>query len=198
MGPLSRWTERGGRVRSIVELIATKRDGGVLSDAEIRWVIAEFAAERMPLYQMSALAMAVFFRGMDSAETGAWTDAMLRSGLVLDLSDLGSGRVDKHSTGGVGDKISLPLAPAAAACGVIVPMVSGRGLGHTGGTLDKLESIPGFSVDVTVERFREILSDVGCAMIGQSIINVNPAGALGFRPFRRRSSCWPLFWLAPA
>ena len=155
-------------MRSIVELIAAKRDGGVLSDDEIRWVIAEFAADRLPLYQMSALAMAIFFRDMTAAETGAWTDAMLRSGLVLDLADLGGGRVDKPSTGGVGDKISLPLAPAAAACGVIVPMVSGRGLGHTGGTLDKLESIPGFTVEISVDRFRAILADVGCAMIGQT------------------------------
>jgi pyrimidine-nucleoside phosphorylase len=155
-------------VRSIVEVIAAKRDGASLSEEEIRWVIAEFAADRLPLYQMSALAMAIFFRGMTPAETGIWTDAMLRSGLVLDLSALGPGRVDKHSTGGVGDKISLPLAPAAAACDVIVPMVSGRGLGHTGGTLDKLESIPGFTVDISVERFREILGDVGCAMIGQT------------------------------
>ncbi|MGB0589092.1 MAG: thymidine phosphorylase [Myxococcota bacterium] len=155
-------------MRSIVEVIAAKRDGAVLSEEEIRWVIAEFAADRLPVYQMSALAMAIFFRGMTPAETGIWTDAMLRSGLVLDLSALGSGRVDKHSTGGVGDKISLPLAPAAAACDVIVPMVSGRGLGHTGGTLDKLESIPGFTVDISVARFREILSEVGCAMIGQT------------------------------
>ena len=155
-------------VRTIVEIIAAKRDGAVLSEEEIRWVISEFAADRLPVYQMSALAMAIFFRGMNATETGVWTDAMLRSGLVLDLSELGTGRVDKHSTGGVGDKISLPLAPAASACGVIVPMVSGRGLGHTGGTLDKLESIPGFSVDVSVERFREMLSEHGCAMIGQT------------------------------
>ena len=155
-------------MRSIVEVIAAKRDGATLSEDEIRWVIGEFAADRLPAYQMSALAMAIFFRGMTPVETGVWTDAMLRSGLVLDLSALGSGRVDKHSTGGVGDKISLPLAPAAAACDVIVPMVSGRGLGHTGGTLDKLESIPGFTVDISVDRFREILGDVGCAMIGQT------------------------------
>ena len=109
-------------MQSIVELIAAKRDGAELSDEQIRWVIAEFAADRLPVYQMSALAMAIFFQGMTPRETGVWTDAMLRSGMVLDLSDLGSARVDKHSTGGVGDKISLPLAPAAAACGVLVPM----------------------------------------------------------------------------
>lgn len=155
-------------LKSIVELIAAKRDGHRLAESEIRWLIDEYANDRLPDYQMAAMAMAVFFRGLDDVETGAWTDAMLRSGRVLDLSDLGSGRVDKHSTGGVGDKISLPLAPAAAACGVLVPMVSGRGLGHTGGTLDKLEAIPGYSVDVSVARFREIIADVGCAMIGQT------------------------------
>ena len=155
-------------MRSIVELIAAKRDGGRLSTDEIAHVIARYAGGALPDYQMAALAMAIFFRGLDEHETGAWTMAMLRSGLVLDLSELGPARADKHSTGGVGDKISLPLAPAAAACGVVVPMVSGRGLGHTGGTLDKLEAIPGYSVDVTVERFREILAEVGCAMIGQT------------------------------
>ena len=153
---------------SIVELIARKRDGGTLADDEIRWIIGEFAADRLPAYQMSALAMAVFFKGLDDRETGVWTDAMLRSGLVLDLSALGPGRVDKHSTGGVGDKISLPLAPAAAAAGVIVPMVAGRGLGHTGGTIDKLEAIPGYDVALTTERFKAVLADVGCSIIGQT------------------------------
>ena len=153
---------------SIVELIGKKRDGERLTDEEIRFIIDEFAKDRMPAYQMSALAMAVFFRGLDDRETATWTDAMLRSGRVLDLSDLGAGRVDKHSTGGVGDKISLPLAPAAAACGVIVPMVAGRGLGHTGGTIDKLEAIPGYDVALTVDRFRAVLADVGCSIIGQT------------------------------
>jgi len=155
-------------VFSIVELIGKKRDAQRLSDEEIRFIIDEFARDRMPAYQMSALAMAVFFRGLDDRKTATWTDAMLRSGRVLDLSDLGGGRVDKHSTGGVGDKISLPLAPAAAACGVIVPMVAGRGLGHTGGTIDKLEAIPGYDVALTVDRFRAVLASVGCSIIGQT------------------------------
>ncbi len=153
---------------SIVELIGNKRDGQRLSDEQIRYLIDEFAKDRMPAYQMSALAMAVFFRGLDDRETATWTDAMLRSGRVLDLSELGPGRVDKHSTGGVGDKISLPLAPAAAACGVIVPMVAGRGLGHTGGTIDKLEAIPGYDVALPVDRFRAVLADVGASIIGQT------------------------------
>jgi len=155
-------------VRTIVELIAAKRDGGELADDEIRWLIAEYAADRVPPYQMAAMAMAIFFVGLSDRETRTWTEAMLRSGQVLDLRDLGPGRVDKHSTGGVGDKISLPLAPAAAAAGVIVPMVAGRGLGHTGGTIDKLEAIPGYQTSLTVERFRAVLADVGCAIMGQT------------------------------
>src|SRR6266542_979487 len=119
-------------------------------------------------YQMAAFCMAVFFRGMSDPETGALTDAMLRSGDVLDLSDLAGVKVDKHSTGGVGDKVSIALAPIAAACGVVVPMISGRGLGHTGGTLDKLEAIPGFQVRLPVERFREVLAETGACLIGQT------------------------------
>jgi pyrimidine-nucleoside phosphorylase len=153
---------------NIVELIAKKRDGQTLSDEEIRFIIDEYANDRMPSYQMAAMAMAIFFRGLDARETGTWTHAMLHSGRVLDLSELGPGRVDKHSTGGVGDKISLPLAPAAAACGVIVPMVAGRGLGHTGGTVDKLEAIPGYDASLPVDRFKAILADVGCCIIGQT------------------------------
>ncbi len=153
---------------SIVELIGRKRDGKRLEDTEIRFIIEEFSADRMPSYQMAALAMAIFFRGLDDRETGVWTHAMLHSGKVLDLSDLGSGRIDKHSTGGVGDKISLPLAPAVAACGVIVPMCAGRGLGHTGGTIDKLETIPGYNAALPVDRFRQVLSEVGCSIIGQT------------------------------
>src|SRR5580692_3591055 len=117
---------------------------------------------------MSAWLMAVFFRGMDDAETVALTRAMLRSGDVLDLGDVPGVKVDKHSTGGVGDKVSIALAPLVAAAGVPVPMVSGRGLGHTGGTLDKLESIPGFSVNLAVPDFRRVLKACGCAMIGQT------------------------------
>jgi len=157
-----------GTAVNIVELIAKKRDGGVLSDDEIRYIIKEYSADRMPSYQMAAMAMAIFFRGLDPRETGTWTDAMLHSGRVLDMSELGPGRVDKHSTGGVGDKISLPLAPAAAACGVIVPMVAGRGLGHTGGTVDKLEAIPGYDVSLPVDRFKAVLAEVGCSIIGQT------------------------------
>jgi pyrimidine-nucleoside phosphorylase len=151
-----------------VELIAKKRDGYELSTAEIEQLIVDFTAGRFPDYQMSALAMAIYHRGLSDKEMRTWTRAMLHSGRVLDLSELGPGRIDKHSTGGVGDKISLPLAPAAAACGVIVPMVAGRGLGHTGGTVDKLESIPGYRADLTVAQFVERLKENGCSIIGQT------------------------------
>ncbi len=117
---------------------------------------------------MAALAMAIYFNGLDERETSAWTDAMMRSGVVLDLAELGPGRVDKHSTGGVGDKISIPLAPAAAAAGVIVPMIAGRGLGHSGGTIDKLESIPGYRADLSVDAFKSVLAQVGCCINGQT------------------------------
>lgn len=152
----------------VPELIAKKRDGFALSTAEIAALIARYATGELPEEQMSALAMAIFFRGLSDEETAAWTEAMLRSGEILDFRDIGRPVVDKHSTGGVGDKVSLVLAPIAAACGLTVPMVSGRGLGHTGGTLDKLEAIPGFSCDLSPERFREVLKDVGCAIIGAS------------------------------
>ncbi len=127
-----------------------------------------FTRGDVPDYQMAAFCMAVFFRGMDEAEVGALTEAMLRSGDVLDLSDVPGPKVDKHSTGGVGDKVSLALAPLAAACGVKVPMISGRGLGHTGGTLDKLEAIPGFRVDLGVDRFRALVREVGACLVGQT------------------------------
>ncbi|GAB1342271.1 pyrimidine-nucleoside phosphorylase [Gemmatimonas sp.] len=127
-----------------------------------------YAAGEVPDYQMAALAMAIFFVGLDRDEIGALTDAMLASGATLDLSHLPVGRVDKHSTGGVGDKVSLVLAPLVAACGVAVPMMSGRGLGHTGGTLDKLESIPGFRTDLPLERATHQLENIGCALIGQT------------------------------
>ena len=155
-------------MRSIVEIIAAKRDGHTLTDDEIRLFVNEYSADRMPDYQMSSMAMAIYFKGLNSLETSVWTDAMLRSGEVLNLSDIGTCRVDKHSTGGVGDKVSLPLAPAAAACGLTVPMVSGRGLGHTGGTIDKLESIPGYTPEVDIDVFRSVLERVGCAIIGQT------------------------------
>lgn len=153
-----------------VELIAQKRDGQALAPADIRALIAGYTRGEVPDYQMSAMAMAVFFRGLNPEELSAWTDAMLRSGDVLELSHIPGAKVDKHSTGGVGDKISLPLAPLVAACGVRVPMISGRGLGHTGGTLDKLESIPGFRTDLTVERFVGQVADdaLRLGLIGQT------------------------------
>jgi len=150
------------------EVIKAKRDGRALPLDEIRAFVAGYVRGDVPDYQMAAFCMAVLFRGMSDEETGALTDAMLRSGDVLDLSDLPGVKVDKHSTGGVGDKVSLALAPIAAACGVIVPMISGRGLGHTGGTLDKLEAIPGFDTRLPVERFREVLASTGACLIGQT------------------------------
>jgi pyrimidine-nucleoside phosphorylase len=151
-----------------VQLIRKKRDGGALDDPEIRAFIAGVTDGSIPDYQVAAMLMAVFFRGLDDRELAAWADAMTRSGDVIDLSAIARAKIDKHSTGGVGDKISLPLAPAVAACGVAVPMVSGRGLGHTGGTLDKLESIPGFRVDLPVERFRALVDEIGVCLIGQT------------------------------
>jgi pyrimidine-nucleoside phosphorylase len=150
------------------EVIKKKRDGGALSADEIRDFIAGYTRGGIPDYQMAALCMAVFFRSLSPAELAAWTEAMLHSGDILDLSDIPGPKVDKHSTGGVGDKVSLALAPLAAACGVKVPMISGRGLGHTGGTLDKLESIPGFRVDLSTDDFRRIVRDVGACLIGQT------------------------------
>jgi pyrimidine-nucleoside phosphorylase len=153
---------------TVVELIERKRDGGRLSGDEWRTLMADYAAGRVPDYQVAALAMAVFFRGMDDAETEALMTAMLGSGKRLDLSHLPVPRVDKHSTGGVGDKVSLILAPLVASCGVAVPMMSGRGLGHTGGTLDKLESIPGFRTRLTLEQAARQVEHLGCALIGQT------------------------------
>ena len=150
------------------ELIRRKRDGGRLSPGEIDQLLAAYTDGRLPDYQAAALLMAVFFRGLDEAELSSWTERMLHSGEVVDLGEVPGIKVDKHSTGGVGDMISLALAPLVAACGVVVPMISGRGLGHTGGTLDKLESIPGFRVDLSVDRFREVLRRTGCALIGQT------------------------------
>ncbi len=153
---------------SMVELIGKKRDGASLTPDELAWIITQYTADALPDYQLSAFLMAVLFRGMSSVELAAWTEAMLHSGEVLDLSSVGKAKIDKHSTGGVGDKISIPLAPIVAACGVAVPMMSGRGLGHTGGTLDKLESIPGFSVDIDPEVFAGQLEDIGMVMVGQT------------------------------
>jgi len=153
---------------SIIELIERKRDGGVLTAAEIEWIIARYSADAIPDYQMSSLLMAVFKEGLDHEELSAWTDAMLHSGEVLDFSHVAAPKVDKHSTGGVGDKVSIPLAPMVAACGVAVPMMSGRGLGHTGGTLDKLETIPGFRTALDPPEFRAILEKTGLVLAGQS------------------------------
>jgi pyrimidine-nucleoside phosphorylase len=155
-------------MRTLVELIAAKRDGETLAAAEIGHLVASFASGALADYQMTAWLMAVFFRGLDDQETVALTDAMLYSGRVLDLSAVPGFKVDKHSTGGVGDKVSIALAPLVAACGVPVPMVSGRGLGHTGGTLDKLEAIPGFSTQLSAADFARIVGEVGCCMIGQT------------------------------
>jgi pyrimidine-nucleoside phosphorylase len=151
-----------------VQLIRKKRDGGALGDEELREFIAGVTDGSIPDYQVSAMTMAIFFRGLDDRELATWADAMTRSGDVIDLSAVKAPKIDKHSTGGVGDKISIPLAPAVAACGVAVPMVSGRGLGHTGGTLDKLQSIPGFRVDLPVERFIELVGSIGACLIGQT------------------------------
>ena len=151
-----------------IDVIRKKRDGGELSRSEIESLVNAYTTGDIPDYQVSAWLMAVVLRGMTRAETAALTDAMLRSGEVLDLSSLSAKKVDKHSTGGVGDKTSLVLAPLAAAAGVAVPMISGRGLGHTGGTLDKLEAIPGFNVNLPVAQFRRVLESCGCAMIGQT------------------------------
>ncbi len=150
------------------ELIRKKRDGGALSRDELHSFVAAYVDGRIPDYQMSAMLMAVFFRGMETDETAAFTDVMLHSGRVVDLSMIVGAKVDKHSTGGVGDKVSLVLAPMVAACGVCVPMISGRGLGHTGGTLDKLESIPGFRTELDVEEYRRVIGKTGLVMIGQT------------------------------
>jgi pyrimidine-nucleoside phosphorylase len=151
-----------------VDIIQKKRDGGELGRDEVAFFIDGYTRGSIPDYQASAFAMAVFFKGMTSAETVALTESMMRTGEVLDLSDLPGPRVDKHSTGGVGDKTSLILAPLAAAAGAYVPMISGRGLGHTGGTLDKLESIPGFRVGLSLKEFREMLRKCGLGLIGQT------------------------------
>ena len=151
-----------------VELIRAKRDGRSLPADELRAFVAGVTDGSIPDYQVAAMLMAIFFRGLDDGELAAWADAMTRSGDVIDLGTIARPKIDKHSTGGVGDKISLPLAPAVAACGVAVPMVSGRGLGHTGGTLDKLESIPGFRVDLPVEKFAKLTDEIGVCLIGQT------------------------------
>jgi pyrimidine-nucleoside phosphorylase len=149
-------------------LIERKRDGGRLEPGEWRALILAYAAGHVPDYQMSAFLMACFLNGLDRAETAALTDAMLNSGARFQLASLGKPRVDKHSIGGVGDKVSLILAPLVSVLGVAVPMISGRGLGHTGGTLDKLESIPGMHTNLTMAQATQQLREIGCAMLGQS------------------------------
>jgi pyrimidine-nucleoside phosphorylase len=151
---------------NVYQLIKAKRDGLALTREEIELLISGFTKGEIPDYQFAAFLMAVFLRGMTFQETTHLTMAMMNSGKVFDLSDLPGLKIDKHSTGGVGDTVSLILAPLVAACGVIVPMVSGRGLGHTGGTLDKLESIPGFRTDLSYREFRTSLKAIGCAMTG--------------------------------
>lgn len=145
-------------------VIRTKRDGGALSDAAIDWVIAAYTDGRVADEQMSALLMAIFLRGMTGAEITRWTTAMIASGERFDFGDLGRPLVDKHSTGGVGDKITIPLVPVVLACGAAVPQAAGRGLGHTGGTLDKLEAIPGFTAELSKNRIRQQLSEIGAAI----------------------------------
>src|SRR5947208_932451 len=152
----------------VVPLIERKRDGGALTPAEWRELIAAYTAGAVPDYQMSALLMAVLWRGLDRAELGALTDAMLTSGDRLSFDHWPVPRIDKHSTGGVGDKVSLVLAPLVAACGVAVPMMSGRGLGHTGGTLDKLEAIPGFRTALSLAEAKAQVQKLYCAMLGQT------------------------------
>ncbi len=150
------------------DIIRKKRDGGELSEKEIQWVISSYVEGRIPDYQMSALCMAIYFRGMNLEETTALTFAVRDSGDRLDFSDICGLRVDKHSTGGVGDKTSLVVAPIVASLGVKVAKMSGRGLGHTGGTIDKLEAIPGFKTDLSVEKFKSIVNDIGIAIVGQN------------------------------
>lgn len=149
---------------SAVDIITTKRDGGVLSDEAIEWMLNAYVAGTVADEQVSALLMAIYFQGLNAHELGRWTDVMIASGERLDLSRLSRPTVDKHSTGGVGDKISLILAPLVAACGAAVPQLSGRGLGHTGGTLDKLESIPGWRATLSNEEALEQLESVGAVI----------------------------------
>src|SRR5436305_2789548 len=152
----------------VPRLIERKRDGGRLEPSEIRELVLAYSAGQIPDYQVAALLMAIYFKGLDRGEMNALMEAMLKSGKRLDFSRLPLPRIDKHSTGGVGDKTSLILAPLIASCGVAVPMMSGRGLGHTGGTLDKLESIPGFRTGLTLAEAREQLATIGCALMGQT------------------------------
>src|SRR5216684_7626022 len=152
----------------VTDLIRRKRDGGELQRNEIEFLVNGYTRDEIPDYQMSSWLMAVLLRGMSRAELAALTETMLNSGQVLDFSELDARKVDKHSTGGVGDKTSLIIAPIVAAGGLTVPMISGRGLGHTGGTLDKLEAIPGFNVNLSLEEFHRVLRECGMGLIGQT------------------------------
>ena len=151
-----------------VELISKKRNGGTLTRDELQFLVDGYLREQLPDYQMSAFLMACYFRGMTREETVTLTEIMLHSGKIVDLKEISGVKVDKHSTGGVGDKVSLLLAPIAAACGVPVPMISGRSLGHTGGTLDKLESIPGFRTNLSIAEYKDVIARIGLVMIGQT------------------------------
>ncbi len=151
-----------------IDLIEKKRDGGRLSEEAIDWLISAYTDGSIPDYQMAAMTMAIFFQGLDEDELTAWTAAMLDSGDTMSFDQIAAPKVDKHSTGGVGDKISIPLAPLVAACGIAIPMVSGRALGHTGGTLDKLESIPGFTAELDEVRFDQILEKHGLVIAAAS------------------------------
>jgi pyrimidine-nucleoside phosphorylase len=152
----------------IYEIISKKRDKKKLSQEEIEYLVSGYTKGTIPDYQMSALLMAIFLNGMDAEETYNLTASMMMSGKIMDLDFIPDIKVDKHSTGGVGDKVSLILAPLVASCGITVPMISGRGLGHTGGTLDKLESIPEFKTNLSLRKFKKNLSDIGLCMIGQT------------------------------
>jgi pyrimidine-nucleoside phosphorylase len=169
-------TSGGSAIRAI-DVIRKKRDGHELSRDEIDYLVRGYTLGQIPDYQISSWLMAALLKGLSRTETANLTDAMLHSGEVLDLAEFSAVKIDKHSTGGVGDKTSLVLAPLAAAGGLVVPMISGRGLGHTGGTLDKLEAIPGFDVNLSVSRFRKVLRTCGCAMIGQTA-EIAPADRL--------------------
>ena len=163
-----RRAEKGCMAMRMYDIILKKRGGGELSEEEIRFFVQGYTKGEIPDYQVSALMMAIFFQKMTERETLALTMAMARSGDMLDLSGIHGIKVDKHSTGGVGDKTSLALGPMTAACGIPVAKMSGRGLGHTGGTIDKLESFPGFSTALTTERFIENVNRIGIAIMGQT------------------------------
>jgi pyrimidine-nucleoside phosphorylase len=153
---------------NIVDIIRKKRNGMVLQEEEINYIINEYIQNNIADYQMSSLMMAIYFKGMNDNEIVSLTNAMIESGEVIDLQNIQGFKIDKHSTGGVGDKISIPLAPLVASTGIAVPMISGRSLGHTGGTLDKLESIPGFNTSLTTDEFKYQISQIGVAIMGQT------------------------------